>query len=117
MKFIKNTLLAFALILGLGVGVFLVDFYTDITFSLDILEKAGMNFSLPMGECRDNITELNNKFISMDCFQPESNQTEIFRCMDYLNKLKQEASNCFNKGQHFQNQNEFLYMRDNLISL
>ena len=117
-KLIKNTLIAFLLILGLGVGVFLVDFVTDIQFSLDIQEMATTDFSSEMEDCRNNIEKLNYEFnITQNCFQPGSNQIEIFRCMNYLNKLQQEANMCFNRGQHFQNQDEFQYMRDNLISL
>ena len=101
----------------MGVGVFLVDFVTDIQFSLDIQDKANFTgFSAKIENCR-NQENLNYEFnITMNCFQPESNQTEIFKCMDYLNKLQQEASKCFNRGQHFQNEKQFQNMRDNLIS-
>ena len=121
MKFIKNTILAFILILGVGVGVFLVDFVTDIQFSLDIQDKATptQNFSAEVEKCRNHTENLNYEFkTTMNCFQPDSNQTEIFNCMNYLNKLQQEASKCFNRGQHFgiKKQYQFQYMRDNLTS-
>ena len=118
MKFYKNTILAFILIVGVGVGVFILDFVTDIQFSLDILKMSRNNFSDEIGECRYQVVfQLDT---TRNCFHSNSTQREIFRCMEFLNKLQKEASKCFNRGQHFQNQSraekEFQYMRDNLNS-
>ena len=62
--------------------------------------------------------EMKKEFNEMTCFQSED-RTENFKCLDFLNKLQQEARNCFNREQHFDSENlkQFTYMRINLISI
>lgn len=52
----------------------------------------------------------------MTCFQPDrKNVTEVFDCMNYLIKLQLETSRCFNRGQHFKDENQYKFkdIRDN----
>ena len=114
-KFWKEIILAFVTTLVLGVGLFLLDFGTDISFSVDMYNMSKRNFSEEISECRGRVLKMNERYFEMDCFQLD-NTTENFRCLNYLGELQQEAKRCFERKQHFQNpqQFQFGYMRNNL---
>ena len=108
------------MILGLGIGFYLLDFGTDIDFSVDMNQMSShvssSNFTEEIRDCRMKTEEMKKEFNEMTCFQSED-RTENFKCLDFLNKLQQEARNCFNREQHFDSDNlkQFTYMRINLI--
>ena len=108
------------MILGLGIGFFLLDFGTDIDFSVDMSQMSShvssSNFTEEIRDCRIKTEKMKKEFNNMTCFQSED-RTENFKCLDFLNKLQQEARNCFNREQHFDSENlkQFTYIRINLI--
>ena len=116
-KFIKNTLIAFILILGVGIGFFLLDFVTDIQFSIDMQHMVERDISSEIEKCNVEIQRQNAEYTTnyTTCFETNSSMKERFNCMNFLNKLQQGASKCFNRGQHFDDKDQFQYMRDNLI--
>ena len=111
------------MILGLGIGFYLLDFGTDLDFSVDMSQMSShvssSNFTEEIRDCRMKTVERLKKLSNeMTCFQTED-RTENFKCLDFLNKLQQEARNCFNREQHFDSENlkQFTYMRIDLISI
>ena len=121
-KFWKETLISAMMILGLGIGYYVLDFGTDIDFSVDMSQMSShvssSNFTEEIRNCRMKTEEMKKEFNEMTCFQSED-RTENFKCLDFLNKLQQEARNCFNREQHFDSENlkQFTYMRIDLISI
>ena len=110
------------MILGLGIGFYLLDFGTDLDFSVDMNQMSShlssSNFTEEIRDCRMKTEEMKKEFNNMTCFQTED-RTENFKCLDFLNKLQQEARNCFNREQHFKSENlkQFTFMRIDLISI
>ena len=104
------------MLLGLGIGFFLLDFGTDLNFSADMNQMSSINTTKYEG-CRNETEELELKkeFNEMTCFG--SDRRESFKCLDFLNKFQQKARSCFNREQHFDSGNlkQFTYMRINLI--
>ena len=98
--------------LVLGIGLYLLDFGTDISFSVDMNNMANRNFSGEISECRGKIVRMNERY-EMDCFHSDI-LTKNFRCLNDLGKLQQEAKRCFERKQHFQDPAQFIYMRNGL---
>ena len=98
--------------------IFLFDFGTDISFSVEMMKKSAQKSTEEIEMCRKETEELNHNYIAMACYQ-SLNRTENFKCMDLLNKVQQQARNCFNREQHFDSENlkQFTYMRIDLISI
>ena len=121
-KFWKEIFLSALMILGLGIGFYLLDFGTDLDFSVDMSQMSShvssSNFTDKIRDCRMKTEEMKKEFNEMTCFQSDD-RTENFKCLDFLNKLQQEARNCFNREQHFDSGNlkQFTYMRIDLISI
>ena len=116
-KFLSATLISAMMILGLGIGFYLLDFGTDLSFSADMNQMSSMNRNTTKYEgCWNKTEELELKKKFNVCFQ-SNDRRENFKCLDFLNKLQQEARNCFNREQHFESENlkQFTYMRIGLI--
>ena len=115
-KFLRLTSISAMMILGLGIGIFLFDFGTDISFAVEMTEMSAQKSTEEIEMCRKKTEELNHNYTAMTCYQ-SLNRTENFKCMDLLNKVQHEARNCFNREQHFDSENlkQFTYMRITLI--
>ena len=111
----SNTLHAFFIILGVGIGFFLLDFVTDIQFSFDMQSMVARNITEEIRNCSRKFEKLNAIYTNINCSTTNDNMKEMFNCMNFLSQLQQEARKCFNRGQHFgfQNMNQFQYMRNN----
>ena len=115
-KFWKETLLSSFFVIILGIGFYLGDVVTDLNFSVDMHQMTTKNFTEEIKDCRMKTEELKMNFTKMTCFQSED-LTENFKCLDFLRTLHQQASNCFNREQHFGSEDlkQFDYMRNNFI--
>ena len=100
------------MILGWGVGFYLGDLGTDLKFSVDQYNMTTKNFTEEIQICTE---ELNREFSKMTPFQSEDLNANFER-LDFLRKFHQQASNCFNREQHFGSDlKQFSYMRNNFI--
>ena len=103
------------MILGWGVGFYLGDLGTDLKFAVDQYDMTTMNFTEEIQSCTEEFTKNCREFTKMTSLQSEDLKKNFER-LDFLRKLQQEASNCFNREQHFGSDlKQFSYMRNYFI--